>query len=84
MLKYDLKLRELAGRLKVQKIIIGDIEYDLSNATNDVKSQLANIEFVDGVILERNNELQIAETAKIGYSRALKRELDKIGQDAED
>ena len=25
-----------------------------------------------------NNELQIAETAKIGYSRALRRELEKI------
>lgn len=68
----------------MQKITIDDIEYDLSNATNAAKSQLANIEFVNGLILERNNELQIAETAKIGYSRALRRELDKIGQDAKD
>jgi len=30
------------------------------------------------MLLQKNNELQVAETAKIGYSRALKRELDKI------
>ena len=26
----------------------------------------------------KNNELQVAQTAKIGYSRALRRELDKL------
>ena len=69
---------------RVEKITIDDTEFDLTDANDEAKAQLVNIQFVNEQILQRNNELQIAETAKIGYSRALKRELDKIGQDAED
>ena len=68
----------------MEKITIDDIEYDITNPSDDAKAQLVNIQFVNELILQRNNELQIAETAKIGYSRALRRELEKIGQDAED
>lgn len=68
----------------LEKITIDDTEFDLTDANDEAKAQLVNIQFVNEQILQRNNELQIAETAKIGYSRALKRELDKIGQDAND
>ena len=68
----------------VEKITIDNIEYDLVNASNEAKAQVANLQFVNEQILQRNNELQIAETAKIGYSRALKRELEKIKPDAND
>ena len=68
----------------VEKITIDDIEYDLANASDEAKGQIANLQFVNELILQRNNELQIAETAKIGYSRALKRELEKIKSDAND
>lgn len=67
----------------MEKITIDDIEYDLISASDDAKAQIANIQFVNEQILQRNNELQIAETAKMGYSRALKRELEKIKLDAE-
>lgn len=60
------------------KINIDGQEYDISNASDEAKVQLSNLKFVNEQILQRNNELQIAQTAKIGYSRALKRELDKI------
>ena len=59
-------------------ITIDGQEYDISNASDEAKAQLNNLKFVNEQILQRNNELQIAQTAKIGYSRALKRELDKI------
>jgi len=59
-------------------ITIDGHEYDISNASDETKAQLNNLKFVNEQILQRNNELQIAQTAKIGYSRALKRELDKI------
>ena len=68
----------------MEKITIDNIEYDLVNASNEAKAQVANLQFVNEQILQRNNELQIAETAKIGYSRALKRELEKIKSDAND
>lgn len=52
-------------------------EYDLANASEAARAQLKSLQFVNEQILQRNNELQIAETARIGYSRALKRELEK-------
>lgn len=64
----------------MDKITIDGKEYDLSDASTEVQAQLNNLQFVNEQILQRNNELQIAETAKIGYSRALKRELEKINQ----
>ena len=64
----------------MEKITIDDKEYDLTDASAEVQAQLNNLQFVNEQILQRNNELQIAETAKIGYSRALKRELEKINQ----
>ncbi len=60
------------------KITIDGQEYDISTASDEAKIQLSNLKFVNEQILQRNNEIQIAQTAKIGYSRALKRELDKI------
>ena len=60
------------------KFTIDEKEFDLSNASLEAQAQLKNLQFVDEQILQRNNELQIAETAKIGYSRALKREIEKI------
>ena len=60
------------------KFTIDNEEFDLSNPSLEVQAQLKNVQFVDEQILQRNNELQIAQTAKIGYSRALKREIEKI------
>ena len=60
------------------KINIDGQEYDITNVSDEAKVQLSNLKFVNEQILQRSNELQIAQTAKIGYSRALKRELDKI------
>ena len=62
----------------MEKITIDGQDYYLANASEEAKAQLRNLHFVNEQILQRNNELQIAQTAKIGYSRALKRELDKI------
>ena len=60
------------------KVKLDDVEYDVSNPSEAVQAQLTNVNFVDELILQKNNELQVAQTAKIGYSRALKRELDKL------
>ena len=64
----------------MEKITIDGQDYDLANASEEAKALLRNLHFVNEQILQRNNELQIAQTAKIGYSRALKRELDKISE----
>jgi len=67
--------------MEQNKITIDDVEYDLANASEEAKAQLVNIQFVNELILQKNNELNIAMTAKIGYSRSLQRELEKIGNE---
>ena len=62
----------------MSKVELNGIEYDVSNPSEAVQAQLTNINFVDDLILQKNNELQVAQTAKIGYSRALRRELEKL------
>ena len=65
-----------------QKITIDDVEYNLSDLSDNARAQLANIQFVDAQIQQLNNEWAVADTARIGYTAALKAELAKIGDDA--
>lgn len=65
-----------------QKITIDDVEYNLSDLSDNARAQLANIQFVDAQIQQLNNEWAVADTARIGYTAALKAELVKIGDDA--
>lgn len=60
------------------KITIEGREYDLSDPSEIAQEQLRNLQFVNDEIMQRNNELQIAETAKIGYTMALSREIKNI------
>jgi len=62
-----------------QKITIEEIEYNLSDLSDNAKAQLANIQFVDAQIQQLNNEWAVADTARMGYTNALKAELAKIG-----
>ena len=61
-----------------QKITIDGSEYDLNNLSESAKAQVNNIQFVDARIQQLNNELAVSDTARIGYSNALKSELKKI------
>ena len=62
-----------------QKITIDEVEYNLSDLSDNAKAQLLNIQFVDAQIQQLNNEWAVADTARIGYTNALKAELEKIG-----
>ena len=62
----------------MEKITIDEVEYDISNPSEDVKHQLLNIKFVDEQILQKNNELQVADTARMAYLSAFKVELEKL------
>ena len=61
----------------MNKITIDEKEYDISNPSIGVKAQLENLRFVDDLLSQKKNELHVAHTAQIGYSRALNRELQK-------
>ena len=59
-------------------VTIDGVEYNISELSDSVKTQLANIQFVDAQIQQFNNEWAIADTARIGYTNALKSELAKV------
>ena len=63
---------------KSQKITIDDVEYNLDELSDDAKTQLANIQFVDAQLQQLNNEWAVSDTARIGYTNAFKAELAKI------
>jgi len=85
-LQVSLLYGEAKGRFKMaadtdQKITIDDVEYNISDLSDNARAQLANIQFVDAQIQQLNNEWAVADTARIGYTAALKAELAKIGDD---
>ena len=63
-----------------QKVTIDDVEYTLSDLSEDAINQLQNIQFVDNQLQQLHNELAVADTARIGYTNALKAQLNKINE----
>lgn len=64
-----------------ERINIDGEEYLLSSLTDNAKNQIKSISFVDSQILQLNNEWAVADTARIGYTNALKLELNKLERD---
>ena len=58
-----------------QKITIDGTEYLLDSLSDEAKTQLANIRFVDAQIEQLNNEWAVSDTARIGYTNALKSQI---------
>ena len=67
----------MAKDKNAQTITIDDVEYDLKDLSDDAKAQLANLQFVDAQLQQLNNEWAVSDTARIGYTNALKAELAK-------
>ena len=63
-----------------QKVTIDDVEYSLSDLSEDAITQLRNIQFVDNQLQQLHNELAVADTARIGYTNALKAQLSKTNE----
>ncbi len=58
------------------KIKIDDVEYDTEDMNDNAKAQVASLQFNEAHMNRLRNELAIADTAKIAYVNALKRELE--------
>ena len=54
------------------------MEYNLDKLSDNAKAQIANMQFVDAQLQQLNNEWAVSDTARIGYTNALKAELEKI------
>lgn len=68
----------MAKKNKNDTITIDGDKYSLSDLSENCKVQLNNIQFVDERLQQLQNELAVADTARIGYSNALKSELAKL------
>ena len=68
---------------KNDKINIDGTEYSLADLSDNVKSHLASLKFTEDQLQQLHNELAIADTARIGYTNALKAELAKTSSSNE-
>ena len=59
-------------------VTVDDKKYKVEDMSDQAKAQLSNIQFVDGQIQQLRNEWAISDTARLGYTAALKGELVKI------
>ena len=59
------------------KIKIDGSEYDIANLSDAARAQLDNIAFCDAQIVQLRNEWAIADTARLAYTNAVKREKVK-------
>ena len=68
----------MADDKNAKKITIDDVVYNLDELSDNAKAQLANINFVDAKLQQLNNEWAVSDTARIGYTNALKAEIAQI------
>ena len=55
-------------------------KHSLDKLSKEAISQIENINFVDTQLQQLRNELAVADTARIGYTNALKQELANVAQ----
>lgn len=60
-----------------QKVVIDGTDYLLDDLPDTAKAQLVNIQFVDSQLEQLQNEWAISDTARMGYTAALKKELSE-------
>lgn len=61
-----------------QVVTVDNVEYNIDDLSEGAKSQILNLQFVDTQLQQLNNEWAVSDTARIGYSNALKEELEKL------
>ena len=52
-------------------------DYVLDELSNEAKEQIASLQFVEQQIQQLQNEWAISDTDRIGYSNAIKKEVEK-------
>lgn len=64
-------------------VTLDGVNYSLDQLDDDARKMLASIRFCDEAIRQRENELAVADTARLAYGAALKRELAKASSATE-
>ena len=68
----------MAENKNIEKVKIDDVEYNVEDLSDNAKAQIENIQFVDEQLQQLNNEWAVSDTARIGYTHALKADLEKM------
>jgi hypothetical protein len=61
-----------------KKVTIDGTEYLLADLSEPARVQIAHIQFIDQQLQQLNNELAVSDTARLGYTAALQREVPKV------
>jgi len=56
-------------------VILDGVTYPIDQMSDAARQTVSSIQFCDEAIRQRTNELAIADTARLAYTAALKREL---------
>jgi len=56
----------------MSKVTIDGVEHDIEDFSEQAKSTIRSLQFVEERLQQRHNELAVADTARIGYLRELK------------
>lgn len=57
-------------------IKIDGVEYNIKSITHEINVKLQSLQFVNEQIIQRHNDLQVLDTARLSYIAALKQELE--------
>jgi len=68
-------VRDIMSKKSENVVTIDDVDYELDNISDEAKAQLDNLRFVEERINQLQNEWAVSDTARIGYSKALEKEL---------
>jgi hypothetical protein len=60
-----------------QTITIDGTPYELDRLSQTARDTIASLQFVEEQIIQTQNELAVADTARMAYAAALTREMQK-------
>ena len=63
------------------KITVDDVDYNTEDLTDNVKAQLASLQYLEVQMRKLQNEIAVYQTARNAYVAALKAELAKASED---
>lgn len=59
-------------------VTLDGVEYDVADLSSEALVQLRNVQFCNEKIQQLSSEWAIADTARLAYAAALKRDIQKV------
>ena len=74
-IKTPLLTRRWGFLIQGTRNVLDDKDYELDGLSDEAKSQLANIQFVDAELQKLNAQTAVLQTARMAYAKALNEAL---------